>query len=135
MRNGIVKDFVQLHTLLNLGLLDIVPTLDGIPFNAIEAASRMAEIISFLTERTRDPLTLLLTGVMEVDQEITWSPLHEAATNLNANDATTADGVERPRSVLSSRVIAGKSQRSSSQSSGLKCTFILISILRKYRHL
>ncbi len=69
MRNGVVKDFLRLHALLNLGLLDMVPTLDEIPFNAIEVASRMAEIISSLTERTRDPLTLLLTGVMEVDYE------------------------------------------------------------------
>jgi hypothetical protein len=42
--------------------------------------------------------------------------------------------VFRPRN-MSSRVIAGKSQASSSQSSGLKGTFLVLSILRKYRHL
>lgn len=92
MRNGVVKDFLRLHILLNLGLLGMVPTLDGIPFNAIELASRMAENISSATERTHAPLILLLTGVMEVDHEtkpfilLTWSPLHEAAANLNANE-------------------------------------------------
>lgn len=92
MRNGVVKDFLRLHTLLNLGLLDMIPTLDGIPFDAIETAFRIAEIISSPIERQRDPLTLLLTGVMEVDHEtkpfilLTWSPLHEAAAGLNANE-------------------------------------------------
>ena len=94
MRNGVAKDFVRLHALLNVGLLDTVLTLEGIPFDAIEAATRMAEIVSSLTEPTSDQFTLLLTGVMQVDHEtkpfilLPWSPFHddEAAINLNANE-------------------------------------------------
>ena len=92
MGNGVVKAFLQLHTVVNLRLVDSISTLDGIPFKAIEAASRKAEIISSQTESTHDPLILLLTGIMEVDHEtkpfvlLPWSPLHEVAANANADE-------------------------------------------------
>ena len=92
MNGGIVKAFLQLHTLLNLNLVDTISALDEIPFEAIEAASRKAEILSSQTQSTHDPLVLLLTGIMEVDHEIKpfvllpWSPLHEAAANANADE-------------------------------------------------
>ena len=92
MDDGVVKTFLQLHTLLNLRLVDNISALDGIPFEAIEAASRKAEIVSSQTESTHDPLILLLTGTMEVDHKIKafvllpWSPLHEGTANANADE-------------------------------------------------
>lgn len=92
MGNGIIKDFLLLHLLFNLNLLEKVSKLAETPFDAIDKAFRVASIISSLSERNRDPLALLLTGVMEVDQEtkpfilLPWSPLHEVAANLNVNE-------------------------------------------------
>jgi len=92
MNDGVVKAFLQLHTLLNLRLVDSISALNGIPFEAIEAASRKAEIISSQPESTHDPLILLLTGIMEFDHEtkpfvlLPWSPLHEGAANANADE-------------------------------------------------
>ncbi|ERF74595.1 hypothetical protein EPUS_00725 [Endocarpon pusillum Z07020] len=80
IKNGVVKDFLRLHALLNLGLLDIVPTLDAVPFCGIETVFKMAEGVSSLAEHTHDPIILLLTGVMKVDHGtkpfilLKWSP-------------------------------------------------------------
>ena len=92
MDDGAVKAFLQLHTLLNLRLVDSISALKELPFGAIEAASTKAEIICSQTESTHDPLILLLTGIMEVDHEtkpfvlLPWSPLREGAANVNADE-------------------------------------------------
>ena len=91
MNDGVVKTFLQLHTLLNLRLVDSISALNGIPFEAIEVAFRKAEIVSSQTESTHDPLILLLAGIMKVDHEtkpfvlLPWSPLYESAVNVNAD--------------------------------------------------
>ena len=92
MNEGPIKAFLQLHTLLNLKLLDEITTLDGVPFEAIEAVLRKAEFISSKTESSYDPLILLFTGVMEVEHGtkpyvlLPWSPFHENSTNIKADE-------------------------------------------------
>ena len=92
MNDGVIKAFLQLHTILNLRLDDSISALDRIPFEAIEAASRKAEIVSTQTESTHDPLILLLTGIMDVGHEtkpfvlLPWSPLRDGAANTNAHE-------------------------------------------------
>ena len=70
MKDGEVKNFLQLHALLNFGLVNHISILNKIPFEAIEAASRKAEIISSQSESINDSLILLLTEIMKVDHEI-----------------------------------------------------------------
>lgn len=91
MGNGIIKDFLHLHLLFNLNLLKKVSRLADVPFDAIDTALRLASNVSSLSERNRDPVVLLLTGVMEVDQEtkpfilLPWSPLDKGAANFSVN--------------------------------------------------
>ena len=86
-----IKTFVQLHALLNLGLVEIVAKLDDMPLDTLQGVSTMAETVSSDNEAMHSAL-ILLTGIMEVDYEtkpfilLPWSPLHEVAANVKATD-------------------------------------------------
>ena len=81
LANGPAKRFSQMALLLGCGWLDAVATVDHIPFNAIEEATRIAEIVSSQLENTDKSIVLLLAGVVETDQSrkpfiiLPWSPL------------------------------------------------------------
>ena len=92
MSNGIAKTFLQFHALLNLTPFEDASAVNEIPFEVAGAAIRMAEIVSVDIGRIREPLVILLAGVMELHREIKpfillpWSPLHENATRVSANE-------------------------------------------------
>ena len=92
LNDGIAKNFLELHTFLNLSLVERILTLDEIPFEAIEVATGLADSISSRAESIRDPLILLLTGVMPIDHGtkpfilLSWSSLHEVAANINPDE-------------------------------------------------
>ena len=92
MDDGIVKGFLQVHTILDLRLFEKVSTLERLPFKAILKLARIADMISSHRESTLFPVILLRTGVVEVDHEtkpftlLPWSPLCRTAADFNADE-------------------------------------------------
>ncbi|KAL9606788.1 MAG: hypothetical protein Q9179_000078 [Wetmoreana sp. 5 TL-2023] len=92
IEDGLVKNFLELHLLLNRALVEDVEQLREVPFQALQAALNMAKYLSSSAESCQNPLALLLTGVLKIEHKAThfvllsWSPLRAAASKVRTDE-------------------------------------------------
>lgn len=92
MEDGLVKTFLELHLLLHRALVDDIEQLQEIPFQTLQTALKMAKDLSSSAGSCKNPLALLLTGVLEIDRKanhcvlLPWSPLRTAAPKVRATE-------------------------------------------------
>lgn len=91
MEGGLVKNFLELHLLLNQPLVKGIKQLREAPFRILQAALDLAKLLSS-AQSCQNPLALLLAGVLEIDRKanhfvlLSWSPLRTAAPTVRTDE-------------------------------------------------
>ncbi|KAI9889599.1 MAG: hypothetical protein M1814_005106 [Vezdaea aestivalis] len=92
MKDRTIKDFLQVHSVLNLNLSGAVKLADPKIFLAFETAIRIADIVSSSPEFPQEEIVLLFCGLMEIEHPkrsfitMPWSPLLEQLSNSSADE-------------------------------------------------